>query len=81
MPCMRFLSNIDYNIEMQMGRGGQLCRSAGAYAQVMAKEKEYVLCDFQVVNFDTYTSRTATVGQVETWITATKYWKQVVLVG
>jgi large subunit ribosomal protein L2 len=32
-----------HNIEMQIGRGGQLCRSAGAYAQVMAKEGEYVL--------------------------------------
>lgn len=32
-----------HNIELQIGRGGQLCRSAGAYAQVMAKEGEYVL--------------------------------------
>ena len=27
-----------HNIEMQIGKGGQLCRSAGSYAQVMAKE-------------------------------------------
>ncbi|MGC6515574.1 MAG: 50S ribosomal protein L2 [Myxococcota bacterium] len=32
-----------HNIEMSSGRGGQLCRSAGSYAQVMAKEKGYVL--------------------------------------
>ncbi len=32
-----------HNIEMQIGKGGQLCRSAGSYAQVMAKEGEYVL--------------------------------------
>ena len=35
------LGTLIHNIEMQMGRGGQLCRSAGASAQVMAKE--YVL--------------------------------------
>lgn len=27
-----------FNIELQPGRGGQMCRSAGAYAQLMAKE-------------------------------------------
>jgi len=32
-----------HNIEMQIGKGGQLCRSAGSYAQVMAKEGELVL--------------------------------------
>jgi large subunit ribosomal protein L2 len=32
-----------HNIEMQKGRGGQICRSAGSYAQVMAKEGERVL--------------------------------------
>jgi len=32
-----------HNIEMQIGKGGQLCRSAGAYAQVMAKEGKLVL--------------------------------------
>ncbi len=32
-----------HNIELTKGRGGQLCRSAGSYAQVMAKEKGYVL--------------------------------------
>jgi large subunit ribosomal protein L2 len=32
-----------HNIELTNGRGGQLCRSAGTYAQVMAKEGGYVL--------------------------------------
>ena len=32
-----------HNIELQIGRGGQMCRSAGTYAQVMAKEGDYVL--------------------------------------
>ena len=31
-----------HNIEMQRGRGGQMCRSAGTYAQVMAKEGKYI---------------------------------------
>ncbi|MCB9676509.1 MAG: 50S ribosomal protein L2 [Alphaproteobacteria bacterium] len=32
-----------HNVELQKGRGGQMCRSAGSYAQVMAKESGYVL--------------------------------------
>jgi large subunit ribosomal protein L2 len=32
-----------HNVELSFGRGGQLCRSAGTYAQVMAKEGSYVL--------------------------------------
>ena len=32
-----------HNVEMQIGKGGQLCRSAGSYAQVMAKEGDLVL--------------------------------------
>jgi large subunit ribosomal protein L2 len=32
---------IVHNIELQIGRGGQLCRSAGTGAQLMAKEGEY----------------------------------------
>jgi large subunit ribosomal protein L2 len=32
-----------HNVELQVGRGGQVCRSAGAFAQVMAKEGDYVL--------------------------------------
>jgi large subunit ribosomal protein L2 len=32
-----------HNVELYPGRGGQMCRSAGSYAQVMAKEGGYVL--------------------------------------
>ena len=32
-----------HNIELQIGHGGQLCRSAGSYAQVMSKLGDYVL--------------------------------------
>ena len=32
-----------HNVELKVGRGGQMCRSAGAFAQVMAKEGKYVL--------------------------------------
>jgi large subunit ribosomal protein L2 len=31
-----------HNIELKTGKGGQLCRSAGSSAQVMAKEGDYV---------------------------------------
>jgi len=45
--CMELLAiplgTFVHNIELQHGRGGQLCRSAGTYAQVMAKETGYVL--------------------------------------
>ena len=45
--CMTLLSiplgTWVHNVELSNGRGGQLCRSAGSYAQVMAKEGGYVL--------------------------------------
>ena len=31
-----------HNVELKVGKGGQMCRSAGMSAQVMAKEGEYV---------------------------------------
>ncbi|MGZ8853588.1 MAG: 50S ribosomal protein L2, partial [Thermoanaerobaculia bacterium] len=31
-----------HNLELKVGKGGQLCRSAGMSAQVVAKEGEYV---------------------------------------
>jgi large subunit ribosomal protein L2 len=34
--------SIVHNIEMKPGKGGQICRSAGAGAQIMAKEGNYV---------------------------------------
>ncbi|MEQ1564076.1 MAG: 50S ribosomal protein L2 [Myxococcota bacterium] len=36
------LGTFVHNVELQYGRGGQMCRSAGSYAQVMAKEGDYV---------------------------------------
>jgi len=32
-----------HNIELRMGKGGQIVRSAGTYAQLMAKEGKYTL--------------------------------------
>jgi large subunit ribosomal protein L2 len=36
------LGTLIHNIEMQPGQGGRICRSAGTYAQLMAKEGKYV---------------------------------------
>ncbi len=36
------LGSTVHNIELKIGKGGQMARSAGAYAQVVAKEGEYV---------------------------------------
>jgi len=45
--CLKLVSiplgTFVHNVELSNGRGGQLCRSAGSYAQVMAKEGGYVL--------------------------------------
>ena len=54
-----------HNVEMQIGRGGQMCRSAGSYAQVMAKEGAHVLLrlpsgELRQVNRNCF----ATIGQV-----------------
>jgi large subunit ribosomal protein L2 len=36
------LGTLVHNVELQLGRGGQMARGAGSFAQVMAKEGEYV---------------------------------------
>ena len=36
------LGTLVHNVELNIGKGGQMARSAGAYAQVMAKEGEHV---------------------------------------
>ncbi|MFH1117564.1 MAG: 50S ribosomal protein L2 [Pseudomonadota bacterium] len=36
------LGTMVHNVEMKIGKGGQMCRSAGTYGQLMAKEKGYV---------------------------------------
>lgn len=59
------LGTLVHNVELQLGRGGQLCRSAGAYAQVMAKEKEYVLLRLPSGELrQVHKNCSATVGQV-----------------
>ncbi|HDQ39991.1 MAG TPA: 50S ribosomal protein L2 [Desulfonatronum sp.] len=37
------VGTIIHNVEMNPGRGGQMCRSAGTYAQLVAKEEKYAL--------------------------------------
>jgi large subunit ribosomal protein L2 len=37
------LGTFVHNVEMRQGSGGQMCRSAGSFAQLMAKEGEHVL--------------------------------------
>jgi len=54
-----------HNVEMKIGKGGQLCRSAGNYAQLVAKEGNYSLLrlpsgEVRRIHLDCY----ATVGQV-----------------
>ncbi len=54
-----------HNVEMKVGKGGQLVRSAGAYAQLMAKEGTYATLklpsnEVRLVLQDCY----ATIGQI-----------------
>jgi large subunit ribosomal protein L2 len=35
------LGSLIHNIELQPGQGGKICRSAGSYAQLMAREGKY----------------------------------------
>ncbi len=54
-----------HNVELTLGRGGQMCRSAGSYAQVMAKEGEYVLLRLPSGELrNVHRNCRATVGQV-----------------
>jgi len=67
--CLELLSiplgTFVHNIEMTLGRGGQLCRSAGTYAQVMAKEGGYVLLRLPSGELrNVWGKNRATVGQV-----------------
>ncbi len=54
-----------HNIELKIGKGGQMARSAGAYAQLLAKEGEYATLrlpsgEMRMVHIDCR----ATIGQV-----------------
>ena len=54
-----------HNIELRLGKGGQIVRSAGTYAQLMAKEDRYALVKLPSSEVRMVLLRcTATVGQV-----------------
>eukprot|EP00965_Chrysotila_dentata_P017564 583685-Pleurochrysis_carterae.AAC.1 len=36
------LGSIVHNVELTLGKGGQIARAAGTYAQVIAKEGDFV---------------------------------------
>lgn len=59
------LGSIVHNVELTLGKGGQLSRAAGTYAQLIAKEGDYVTIklpsqEVRLVNSKCY----ATLGQV-----------------
>ncbi|MEE9613695.1 MAG: 50S ribosomal protein L2 [Thermodesulfobacteriota bacterium] len=59
------LGTFVHNIEMKVGKGGQLVRSAGGYAQLMAKEGKYATVklpsnEVRLIRQDCY----ATIGQL-----------------
>ena len=59
------VGTVVHNIELQPGKGGQMCRAAGTYAQLIAKEGKYALLRLpsgEVRNV--LASCRATVGQV-----------------
>ena len=67
--CMKLvlipLGTFVHNVELQGGHGGQLCRSAGTYAQVMAKESGYVLLRLPSGELrNVWGQNRATIGQV-----------------
>lgn len=59
------LGTLVHNVEMKVGKGGQMVRTAGAFAQLMAKEGKYATLklpsnEMRMVLIDCY----ATIGQV-----------------
>ena len=66
LPLMRIpLGTLVHNVELTIGKGGQVVRSAGSYAQVMAKEGERVTLrlpsgEVRMVHRNCY----ATIGEV-----------------
>jgi len=66
LPMRAIPSGTDiHNIEMQPGKGGQLVRSAGASAQLMVKEGEFVLLRMPSGEIRRIRSEcTATIGQI-----------------
>lgn len=66
LPLERIpLGSVIHNIELKKGRGGQIARSAGTYAQVVAKDGDYV--HVKMPSNDVHLIRKeclATIGQV-----------------
>jgi large subunit ribosomal protein L2 len=66
LPLERIpLGTLVHNVELNVGKGGQLARSAGSYAQLMAKEGNYVTLrmpsgEVRMVNKNCF----ATIGEV-----------------
>jgi large subunit ribosomal protein L2 len=66
LPIRRIpLGTLIHNVELKLGKGGQLIRSAGSYGQVMAKEGDYAQLrlpsgEVRLVHKECY----ATIGQV-----------------
>ncbi len=66
MPLHRIpLGTVVHNVELQIGRGGQIVRSAGSFAQVLAKDGDYVTLrlpsgEVRMVHKNCY----ATIGEV-----------------
>ena len=59
------VGTVIHNLELNPGRGGQLCRSAGTYAQLIAKEGKYALVRLPSGEVRKILAAcTATVGQV-----------------
>lgn len=59
------VGTVIHNIELNPGKGGQLCRSAGSYAQLIAKEGKYALLRLPSGEVrKVLASCAATVGQV-----------------
>jgi large subunit ribosomal protein L2 len=66
MPMGRIpVGTVVHNIEIYPGKGGQMCRAAGTYAQLVAKENKYALLRLPSGEVrKVLASCTATVGQV-----------------
>jgi large subunit ribosomal protein L2 len=59
------VGTVIHNVELAPGKGGQMCRAAGAYAQLVAKEGKYALLRLPSGEVRKVLSAcTATVGQV-----------------
>ncbi len=59
------VGTVIHNVELYPGKGGQLCRSAGTYAQLVAKEDKYALLRLPSGEVrKVLATCTATIGQV-----------------